>query len=131
MFNNIGGKIKGLAQFIAWVGIILSFISGIDVISSYSNFVGGLLVIVIGSILSWIGSFVLYGFGQLIENSDDMAEMIGVMFEEHRLNPNIKRSSNNSPSKKPVNNDTLNELQTYLDAGLITPEEFNDRASKL
>ncbi len=35
-----------------------------------SLMITGLLVIVIGSILSWLGSLVLYGFGQLVDNSD-------------------------------------------------------------
>lgn len=34
----------------------------------------GILVAVIGALLSWVGAFILYGFGQLIENSDIIAE---------------------------------------------------------
>ena len=29
MFENIGGKIKGLAKVVCWIGIILSVITGI------------------------------------------------------------------------------------------------------
>ena len=67
MFDNIGSKIKGFAKVIAWLGIILSFIIGLLSIAT-----GGILVIVIGSASSWVGSFVLYGFGQLVENSDKL-----------------------------------------------------------
>ena len=81
MFNNIGGKIKGLAKFICWVGIIASIIFGIIIIASATKSFGGyrytdtrtiilgVITIVAGSIISWIGSFVLYGFGELVENS--------------------------------------------------------------
>ena len=86
MFNNIGAKIKTLAKILCWIGIIGSVISGIVIIaagskggyystpygsiSSGSAVVAGILTMVLGSLLSWIGSFFAYGFGQLIENTD-------------------------------------------------------------
>lgn len=87
MFNNIGGKIKGLAKFMCWLGIIVSVIAGIILIISARHSDGyysytdtnmvitGILVIVMGSILSWIGSFVLYGFGELVDNSSKLVEL--------------------------------------------------------
>ena len=84
MFNNIGGKIKGLAKFLCWLGIIACVILGVLLIMSARNGYGytdtttivyGILVIVFGSILSWIGSFVLYGFGELVDNSSKLVEL--------------------------------------------------------
>ena len=69
MFSNVGGKIKGLAQVITWIGIVASVIGGI-VLMSNVGFITGLLTAVVGSLFSWIGSLALYGFGQLVENSD-------------------------------------------------------------
>lgn len=69
MFSNVGGKIKGLAQVITWIGIVASVIGGIVLMSKVS-FIVGLLTAVVGSLFSWIGSLALYGFGQLVENSD-------------------------------------------------------------
>ena len=82
MFDNIGGKIKGLATFICWFGIIVSVIAGIAMISSatqgrYTDETlvwTGIAVAVLGSLLSWVGSFVLYGFGELVENSSVIAK---------------------------------------------------------
>lgn len=34
--------------------------------------VTGLLTIVIGSLMFWLGSFMTYGFGQLVDNSDKL-----------------------------------------------------------
>lgn len=85
MFKNIGGKIKGLAKFICWVGIIVSIIIGVAMIAgakqsnglnTYTNnsmLVGGILVIVFGILASWVGSFTLYGFGELVDNSSKLA----------------------------------------------------------
>jgi len=66
MFDNIGGKIKTLAKVVCWIGIIVSVILGL----LSRNAITALLFIGIGSLGSWIGSFMTYGFGQLIENTD-------------------------------------------------------------
>jgi len=82
MFENIGKKIMNLAKFLCWIGIIFTISGGIasilispfftDVISIWIV-VRGLLIAIIGPFVSWVSSFVLYGFGRLIENSDILA----------------------------------------------------------
>ncbi len=90
MFNNIGGKIKTLAKVLCWLGIIISVLSGIGIMvgggagqltvngsaSGVPGVLVGILVIVIGCLASWIGSFFAYGFGQLIENSDAIRDSL-------------------------------------------------------
>lgn len=73
MFENIGGKIKTLAQVTALIGIVSSVIAGI-VLMYTTLFLIGLAVLLFGSILFWISSFVLYGFGELIEKTNKIAE---------------------------------------------------------
>ncbi len=78
MFKNIGGKIKGLAKVICFVGIAISVVAGIGMMGSGYNdaMVGmGLAVMIVGSLFSWIGSFFAYGFGELIENTTVIAEL--------------------------------------------------------
>ncbi len=84
MFNNIGGKIKVLAKVLCWVGIVLSVLMGILMMANGNNasftvngsyvsgsgVVAGILIIILGCLGSWVGSFFAYGFGQLIENTD-------------------------------------------------------------
>ena len=76
MFNNIGGKIKGLAAFICWLGIIGSVLGGLGlmVLGDEIFLVIGIVVALIDSLISWVGSFLLYVFGQLIYNSDILAK---------------------------------------------------------
>lgn len=75
MFDNIGKKIKILAYVLTWVGIIASVITGIAMMNSFDSTVRtiGLIVLIVGSLLSWASSFIIYGFGQLIENTDIIA----------------------------------------------------------
>ena len=80
MYKNIGQRIKELAQLNAGIGIAVSIVIGVKFIFSgienAPEIVLGVLIILLGSFLSWISSFVLYGFGQLVDNSDLIAEKI-------------------------------------------------------
>ena len=74
MFDNVGEKIKKFATTLAWLGISLSLLFGIVFIAvgegSDSSVAIGLTVMIAGPLSSWISSLLLYGFGQLITNSD-------------------------------------------------------------
>ena len=73
MYDNIGGKIKVVAVAGCILGIIASLIVGISLISQSSYYTQtapmGWIVIIVGSLASWLGSFCLYGFGELIEKT--------------------------------------------------------------
>lgn len=98
MFNNIGKKIKTLAKIICWVGIILSIFLGFLIAISFKNILTGILFLmfyaVFGSLLSWVGSFSLFAFGELVDNSKIM---VGLQKEnlriQHILLKNMKNSS--------------------------------------
>lgn len=75
MFNNIGGKIKGLATIICLVGMIGSVIAAFAMWANEA-FLPGLVILVVGCLASWIGSFFAYGLGQLIENTDRIRERL-------------------------------------------------------
>ena len=77
MFDNIGSKIKKLAKVLCWIGISVTALAGLlfallnfEALFYDGNILIPLGLIFLGPLLSWIGSFVLYGFGQLVENSD-------------------------------------------------------------
>lgn len=95
MYNRIGKKIKGLAIFFCILGIIGSVLSGIYVMLSGSTIAGflpsdllanisnatnaiaiaaGVIIMVLGSLLSWIGTWLLYGYGELIDKVTDIED---------------------------------------------------------
>lgn len=110
MFDNIGGKIKTVATTIAWLGIIGSIIIGIIIIAeandsyypSATETLSGWLVIIVGSLSSWVSSFTLYGFGQLIENTD----IISAKFESIKRTTS-EYAANASDKTPPSSNDTV------------------------
>lgn len=78
MFDNIGGKIKILAKVLCWVGIIGFVLSAIYVWVTIGRYgVGlGFALFIIGPLVSWISSFLLYGFGELIETNCEIAHYV-------------------------------------------------------
>lgn len=68
MFANVGQKIMDLASLVCWMGIILSILTGIIMMAA-ELVLPGLLIGVVGSLGSWIGSWFTYGFGQLLETT--------------------------------------------------------------
>ena len=82
MYDNIGGKIKNWAVWIFIVEAIAAIIGGITLVANDNGLVG-FLTIVFGPIAAWVSSWLLYGFGQLIENSDIIAAEFNRKNEKH------------------------------------------------
>ena len=83
MFNNIGRKIKGLARVIFWITLVLWALASlggmIAMIATVGRYNGGMVVLAIfaffvsvgiGFLVSWIGSFFMFGYGQLIDDTE-------------------------------------------------------------
>ncbi len=84
VFNNIGKKIKGLAKVIFWITFIMFVLGaiggGIAIFATqdceeYPAYIAaGIAVMLVGSglgfLVSWIGSFFMYGYGQLIDDTE-------------------------------------------------------------
>ncbi|MCL2079175.1 MAG: hypothetical protein FWH17_04935 [Oscillospiraceae bacterium] len=109
MYNNIGAKIKILAQIIAWVGIIGSVIIGFISLT----FIWGIGVLIGGSLLSWILSWFIYGFGELIQKTSEIAQNTA------------KGASANSLTAK------METLITWKESNLISEEEFEIKKQAL
>ena len=72
MFENIGEKIKGLAIVCTIIGCILSVVVAILLGTGY--FIIDFLIAILGGVFSWICSFLLYGFGELIVQTTNIAK---------------------------------------------------------
>lgn len=82
MYDNIGGKIKLLAIWIFIIEAIAAVIFGIDLVANDDGLFG-FLTIILGPIVAWVSSWLLYGFGQLVHNSDIIAEDFSRKNEKH------------------------------------------------
>ena len=95
MFDNIGEKLKRLALFLCWGGIILSIILGLlfcDV-----GIIYGVLTMVLGSLSSWISSWIIYAIGEIAENTQ-IKRNDREISEKNRIESVFKSYSSNQAS---------------------------------
>lgn len=124
MYENIGGKIKTLAKVICWIGIIACVVGGIVLccIGADDSYYGGWILVLsgvalmlLGPFFSWVGSFMLYGYGDLISRVQ-------------RIEENLYGSAgSNGESEK---DSRIAELENLKRQGLITEEEFQNAIRK-
>lgn len=87
MFNNVGGKMKTVTKIYFLVCMILSVLFGAvlmliglinivdgEVASGFMLIFLGIIVIPICGLSGWLIALPLYGYGQMIENTDKMAD---------------------------------------------------------
>lgn len=85
MFDNIGVKIKVVASVMCWLGIAVFFILGIALLceAEYDvEYIFGVVVMIVGPIASWLGSFLLYGYGELIDETSGIHNILREKFNE-------------------------------------------------
>lgn len=73
MYQNIGGKIKALACILGWLLCIAGVITWLVLLGESAGLAWGCLI---GGVLSLCGSWILYGFGQLVENVQKLANTL-------------------------------------------------------
>lgn len=77
MFENVGSKIKGVAQAGFLLEAIGAVIAGISLMAADEDLIwAGVLVLAFGPIAALVVSWFIYGYGQLIENSDLATEAL-------------------------------------------------------
>lgn len=110
LFKNIGEKIKKVATIFTTVfGLIGSILLGIgaynlcaaDYLFIDDDFaiLIGIIAFLIGVLLFWLSSFLIYGFGELIELSADISYMLEIFIKEYK-NSNKESLSTKSAERK-------------------------------
>lgn len=133
MYNNIGGKIKGLSTALAIIGIVVAVLFGLIRLfnmDDFEDFIESIIIILIGCAASWISSWLLYGLGELIEDTHSIAVS---NLNIRKIMEDMKRSSQENGNNNNVNtpqiqmNSNVNrqaELYQLYSKGVITVEEY-------
>ena len=120
MYDNIGGKIKGLAKAFFVVESIAAIIGGMVVIvggnGGLAVFVG-ILTVFFGPIVAWVSSWVIYGFGELIDKASD-------------IEYNTRSGEIKAEAQAKADNERREKLERLRSQGLITEEEYQQALSK-
>lgn len=125
MFENIGAKIKALAVGIMVIGIILYILIGIIVM-----FIGigeeeggmiliGFLIMALGTLIAWISSWFLYGYGELIDKVSKMEAKLPNMEQNYQIWSSAAASPQGNPNmpipKKASQTMNLHEIARKMD----------------
>ena len=99
MYENVGKKIKGVATFFCWAGIIASFVyagilfyNAIQVSHYYSfsasnkQFLTIILILICGVAISWLASLTLYGFGELVDRTSSIDDKLDILDDLDTVN---------------------------------------------
>ena len=117
MYSNIGGKIKSLAKWTFIVEAIAAVIAGIAVIIDSEDFLLAFALILLGPIVAWVSSWVLYGFGELVDKACDIER-------------NTRGGERKSEAQAKVDSERINKIERLRSQGLITEEEYQQAISK-
>ena len=103
MYDNIGGKIKGLAVAIFILGCIGGAIAGIATMGISESFIAGLPILIFVPLASWISSWFLYGFGEIIDKVSAIERNTrkqGVDYQVEATNKKIAEIERNKSRKE-------------------------------
>lgn len=92
MFENIGRKIKVLAQVVFWVGVIGSCVAGLVILVKMESAIG-LLIMLGGGATALISGWLAYGFGELIDKTTEIAQNANTL---PKIQTAVERKSNNA-----------------------------------
>jgi hypothetical protein len=115
LYENIGGKIKRMAYIIFWVFAIVSVVGGLVVLSESP--IAGIVIMIVGPLVAWISTFLLYGFGELIESNQIIAQ-------------NLSRAAHKQPFYTQKSDTGTAEIEKLREQGLITEEEYQALSAK-
>ncbi len=98
LYENIGGKIKNWAKWIFIVEAIGAIITGLVLLCTDEDLIlYGLITLVCGPIVAYIGSWILYAFGELVEKTCD---------NEYATRQILKKINEEPVEKKQTSNNT-------------------------
>lgn len=85
LFSNIGSKLKTVARIFTFLGIAAGILAAIAMSTIDDDLiVAGLLIGAIIAVVSWISSFALYGFGELISSSKKTEQILAEILRDRK-----------------------------------------------
>ena len=119
LYENIGGKIKNWAKWIFIVEAIGAVMAGITLIATDDDLIlAGLLTLFCGPIVAYVGSWILYAFGELVEDVHAIRDKEGTTKEV-----NAKRKA-----EKKIKREA--ELKEQQEAAARAKREAKERAKR-
>jgi len=119
LYGNVGKKIKKLAFVDVLIFSIGSIFFGLAITFVSNNDIGiiiGLLIVIIGPLVSFISSLTLYGFGELIEKACEIAENTAkINIYKNTTVQNNKKTVNPTEEKQKNDSNPKNKSITFYE----------------
>ena len=120
MYDNIGKKIKGLAKAAFIVETIGVIISALVMMAEDEDMIpAAFCMILIGPLVAWVASWMLYGFGELIDKACDI--------ERNTRRTNEKKSE----VQNKIDDERVSKLENLRAQGIINEEEYQQAISNI
>ena len=85
LYKNIGCKIKGLAKWSFVIEALGAIIGGIALMATDEDYIGwGFLTMSLGSLIAFVSSWILYGFGLLVDDIHAIRDKEGTTKESNK-----------------------------------------------
>ena len=97
LYENIGNKIQGMAIWVFIIEALSSIITGAVLVSDFTAI--GVILMIGGPILSVVSTWILYAFGQLVEDTHVIRE-VAIYNINKQKNKDENLSSTSNASKK-------------------------------
>ena len=112
MYKNIGGKIKGIAKLFCTLGIIFSILIalllvGLGLTRGDTNTlivcaIGGIFYVLVGILVSWLSTVMLYAFGQQVEMQEKSAVLLEKILGKMNTAPQPVAQPVAPPAPRPI-----------------------------
>jgi hypothetical protein len=122
MYNNIGNKIKTFAKISFYVMAILLFTTGLVLLIDTEAWPYAILM-VFGPIVSWISSWMLYAYGELVERATSIDSGI------NEINTKLSQAHPKGYDSNYVN-ERLATIERLRQKNLITEEEYQSAIAR-
>ena len=81
MFQNPGSKLKTLAIVVFVITVVIFCVAGIIAGRAADSMVLIILIIALGILVGWLSSIILYAFGSLVQDVEDIKSAIDLGFQ--------------------------------------------------
>lgn len=119
MYDNIGGKLKGLAKIAFIIESIAGFFWGIALSVEDDDMIPlGIALVILVPVVAYAMSLVLYGFGELIDKTCDIER-------------NTRGRARKSETQDKVDSERIRKIEKLRSQGLISEDEYQKVMSKV
>ncbi|MBO5041954.1 MAG: hypothetical protein J6D87_03220 [Clostridia bacterium] len=103
-YDDVGGKIKNLAKSSFWVEAICTIVAGFIILADngFKDGWWGILIIIGGPLVAWVASWILYGFGEIVDKLCTIEKNTSMIYKPTELNDAREKYESKIRQKKEI-----------------------------